>query len=171
MNREAQLDHLTTLNRLSQNALALVGVLLTLLTACSKRDKVVEIGDDDPEMEAAISKARQTLPQFWQAFDQREHGGSNFVLVVRITDKGRIEHFFTTDFERRDGKTMVTISNHPNIVASVKLGDRIEIPEADITDWSYMRDGKYVGMITFKVRFKHMRAADVEQVKKMMADP
>jgi len=70
-----------------------------------------------------------------------------------------------------DGKTMVTISNHPNIVASVKLGDRIEIPEADITDWHYMRDGKYVGMTTFKARFKHMRPADVEQFNKMMIDP
>ena len=155
----------------SQTALALIGVLLTLLTACSKREQVVGIGDDDPEMAAAIAKARQTLPQFWQVFDKREHGESNFVLVVRITDKGRIEHFFTTDFERRDGKTMVTISNKPNIVASVKLGDRLEIPEADITDWRYMRDGKYVGSVTFKAQFKHMRGADVEQVKKMMADP
>jgi uncharacterized protein YegJ (DUF2314 family) len=53
----------------------------------------------------------------------------------------------------------------------VKLGDRIDIPEADITDWSYMRDGKYVGMTTFKVRFKQMPADQVEQVKKAMADP
>ncbi|MGO8926293.1 MAG: DUF2314 domain-containing protein [Limisphaerales bacterium] len=155
----------------AQIALLLVAVLVTLLTACAKRDKVVGIGDDDPEMAAAIAEARQTLPQFWQVFDKREHGESNFVLVVRITDKGRIEHFSTTDFERRDGKTMVTISNNPNIVASVKLGDRIEIPEADITDWSYMRDGKYVGMITFKARFKRMSADQVEQAKKMMADP
>ena len=159
------------MKRTAQIARLIVAVLVTLLTACSKRDKVVGIGDDDPEMAAAIAKARQTLPQFWQVFDKREHGESNFVLVVRITDIGRIEHFFTTDFERRDGKTMVTISNKPNIVASVKLGDRLEIPEADITDWRYMRDGKYVGMSTFKARFKRMRAADVEQVKKMMADP
>ena len=159
------------MSRPSQTALALIGVVLTLLTACSKRDKVVGIGDDDPEMAAAIAKARQTLPQFWQVFEKREHGESNFVLVVRITDKGRIEHFFTTDFERRNGKTMVTISNAPKTVASVKLGDRIEIPEADITDWRYMRDGKYVGMTTFKVQFRHMRPADVEQVKKVMADP
>ena len=159
------------MKRTAQIALLLVAVLVTLLTACSKRDKVVGIGDDNPEMAAAIAKAQAKLPQFWQVFDKREHGESNFVLVVRITDKGRIEHFQTTAFERRDGKTMVTISNAPKIVASVKLGDRIEIPEADITDWSYMRDGKYVGMITFKARFKHMRAADVEQARKMMADP
>ena len=159
------------MKRTAQIALLLVAVVVTLLTACSKRDKVVGIGDDDPEMAAAIPKARQTLPQFWQVFDKREHGESNFVLVVRITDKGRIEPFFATDFERRDGKTMVTISNAPKIVASVKLGDRIEIPEADITDWQYMRDGKYVGMTTFKVWFKRMPADQVEQAKKMMADP
>ena len=83
------------MKRTAQIALLLVAVVVTLLTACSKRDKVVGIGDDDPEMAAAIAKARQTLAQFWQVFDKREHGESNFVLVVRITDKGRIEHFFS----------------------------------------------------------------------------
>ena len=151
--------------------LYIVLVLLTLLTACSKRAQVVGIGDDDPEMAAAIAQARQTLPQFWQVFDKRDHGESNFVLVVRITDNGRIEHFFTTDFERRDGKTMVTISNAPKIVASVKTGDQVEIPPTDITDWSYMREGKYVGLRTLKPRLRRMPAADVEQVKRMMADP
>jgi len=159
------------MNRPSQAALALIGVVLTLLTACSKRDKVVGIGDDDPEMAAAIARAQQTLPQFWQVFDKREHRESNFVLVVRITDQGRIEHFSTTDFERRDGRTMVTIGNVPKIVASVKSGDRIEIPEADITDWSYMRDGKYAGLFTLKPRFKEMPAAWVEEAKKSLADP
>jgi uncharacterized protein YegJ (DUF2314 family) len=158
------------MKRTAPIALLLVAVLLTLLTACSKRDKGY-VEDTDPEMAAAIAKAQETLPHFWQVFDKRERGESNFVLVVRITDKGRIEHFFTTDFERRDGKAMVTISNRPKIVASVKSGDRVEIPAADITDWHYMREGKYVGMFTMKPRFKHMRAADVEQFKQVMVDP
>ena len=158
------------MNRASQTTLVLIGVLLTLLTACAKRNKGY-VEDSDPEMAAAIAKAQQALPQFWRVFDKRERGESNFVLVVRITDKGRIEHFHTTDFERRDGKAMVTISNAPKIVASVKLGDRIQIPKADITDWSYMRDGKYVGMFTMKLRFKHMPADQVEALKQAMTDP
>ena len=158
------------MNRASQTALVLIGVLLTLLTACAKRDKGY-VEDSDPEMAAAIAKAQQALPQFWQMFDKREHSESNFVLVVRITDKGRIEHFHTTDFERRDGKTVVTISNKPNIVASVKLGDRIEIPGADIIDWHYMRDGKYIGMFTMKPRFKHMPADQVDAFKRVMTNP
>ena len=158
------------MNRALHTTLALIGVLLIMLTACAKRDKGY-VEDSDPEMAAAIAKAQETLPQFWQCFNLRAHGESKFVLVVRITDKGRIEHFYTTDFERRGGKTMVTISNAPKIVASVKLGDRIEIPAADITDWSYMRDGKYVGMFTMKPRFKLMPADQVEAFKKVMADP
>ena len=157
------------MNRPSQTALGLIGVLLTLLPGCKRNKGYVE--DSDPEMATAIAKAQKTLPQFWQVFNKQEHGESNFVLVVRITDKGRIEHFHTTDFERRDGKTMVTISNAPKIVSSVKLGDRIEIPPADITDWSYMRDGKYVGMVTMKPRFKHMPADQVEALKRVMTDP
>ena len=158
------------MKRTAQIAPLLVTVLATLITACAKRDKGY-IEDTDPEMAAAIAKAQATLPQFWQVFDKRARGESNFVLVVRITDKGRIEHFSTTDFARSDGRTMVTISNKPNIVASVKIGDRIEIPAADITDWSYMRDGKYVGMATMKPRFKHMPADQVAAFKKVMADP
>jgi uncharacterized protein YegJ (DUF2314 family) len=158
------------MNRASQTTLVLIGVLLTLLTACTKRDKGY-VEDSDPEMAAAIARAQATLPQFWQVFDKRELGESNFVLVVRITDKGRIEHFHTTDFERRDGKAMVTISHAPKIVGSVKLGDRIEIPGADITDWHYMRDGKYVGMFTMEPRFKYMPADQVEAFKRAMTDP
>ena len=122
-------------------------------------------------MTAAIAKARETLPQFWQVFDKRERGKGDFALKVRIADKKGAEHFWTTDVERRGGKAMGNINNDPNTVASVKLGDRIEIPEADITDWLYIRDGKMVGNRTLKPLFKQMPAAEVERLKKMMADP
>ena len=141
------------MKRIAKIAPLLVAVLGSLLFVCPLRDKGY-VEDTDPEMAAAIAKAQEALPHFWQAFDHRVHGESNFVLVVRIADKGRIEHFFTSDFERRDGKTRVTVSNSPKIVASVKLGDRIEIPAADITDWYYMRDGKCVGIFTMKPRFR-----------------
>jgi uncharacterized protein YegJ (DUF2314 family) len=155
------------MNRITQIVPLLFAILLV---GCAHRDKGY-VEDTDPEMAAAIAKAQQTLPQFWQTFEQRPHGESNFTLVVRITDKGRIEHFFTTDFEHRDGQTIVTITNSPKIVASVKAGDRIEIPQADITDWFYVRDGKYVGLRTMPPRFKNMPAEHVEAFKRVMIDP
>jgi uncharacterized protein YegJ (DUF2314 family) len=155
---------------IAQITLVAVAVLTNLFCGCAHRDKGY-VEDTDPEMAAAIARAQKKLPQFWEAFEQRAHGESNFVLVVRITDKGRIEHFSTTAFEHRAGRTMVTISNSPKIVASVKLGDRIEVPPADITDWNYMLDGKYVGMFTMPPRFKYMPAAHVEEFKRVRIEP
>lgn len=153
--------------RHSQGMVALVAAFVSLLPGCGKRDKVVEVEPDDPEMLAAIARARETLPQFWEVFDQPSRGEKDFSLKVKITDENGDEHFWATDIERRDGKTMGTISNDPNIVANVKFGDRIEIPEADITDWLYLRGGKMVGNETLKPLFKTMPPAEVEKFKRM----
>jgi uncharacterized protein YegJ (DUF2314 family) len=159
------------MKRPSQITLAVFAVLLALLAACSKQDKVINVADDDPEMLAAIAKARDTLPHFWKVFDKPERGESGFSLKVKITDPRGTEHFWATDIERRDGKIMGTINNDPNVVATVKLGDRIQIAEADISDWLYMRDRKMVGNETLKPLLKKMPAGEAEQLKNIMADP
>ena len=161
----------TVMKRTSFIAVIFVGAFLSLLAGCSQGDKVLSVEQNDAEMNAAIAKARETLPQFWQAFDKRDRGERDFALKVRITDKNGAEHFWAVGLERRDAKIMGTINNDPNIVRNVKLGDRIEIPEADISDWMYLRDGKMVGNQTIKPLFKQMSASEAQQYKSMMADP
>jgi len=119
----------------------------------------------------AIAKARETLPTFWQVFQRRERGESHFALKVKVTDTEGTEYFWVTDIARLDGKIMGTINNEANIVASVKFGDRIEIYDADISDWLYMRNGKMVGNHTVRPLFKKMPASEVERTKQMLADP
>jgi uncharacterized protein YegJ (DUF2314 family) len=152
-------------------SIALLGLLAVLLAACSERDKTISVKDDDPEMEAAIAKARETLPQFWQAFERQDPSESKFALKVRIADTHGTEHFWAIEVERRDGKIMGTINNDPNIVASVKLGDRITIPEADISDWLYLRGGKMLGNYTIRPLLRKMSPQEAERYKKIMVDP
>ena len=151
----------------------MIGVSLALLTACStKRDKVVKgVEDEDPEMVAAIAKARRTLPRFWQAFENRDRGETNFSLKIMITDKERIEHFWLTDIARQDGKVMGTISHAPKIVSNAKRGERLEIPEAKIQDWSYMRGGKMIGNQTIRPVLKRMTAEEAAALKNVLEDP
>ena len=154
-------------------AILFMGILATTGVACSEheRDKVVNVATDDPEMLAAIAQARRTLPTFWQVFETPDRGERGFALKVRVTDKTGTEHFWVTDIARRDGTISGTINNDPNLVGNVKLGDRIEISEADISDWLYMRDGKMVGNHTVRPLFKRMSASEVERIKKILADP
>jgi uncharacterized protein YegJ (DUF2314 family) len=152
-------------------ALLLVSVIVLSLTACSKRDRVINVDDDDAKMNAAIAKARETLPHFWQVFEKPERGETDFALKVKITDGNRVEHFWAIDIAKPGGKIKGTINNDPNTVQTVKLGSRIEISEADISDWMYMRQGKMVGNQTLKPLLKQMPAAEANKYKSIMAEP
>jgi uncharacterized protein YegJ (DUF2314 family) len=91
------------MNRISQITLAAFTLLLTPLTARSKRDQVINAGDGDPEMLAAMAKVQDTLPQFGTVLDKRVRGDSGFSLKVRITDTRARQHLRATDIERREG--------------------------------------------------------------------
>lgn len=154
--------------------LLMVALLAMGLTSCSKHSgsgDTIGVSQDDADMNAAIAKARSTLPQFWQVFDHPDHGEKGFCLKVKITDKDQVEHFWAADIERTNNVIKGTISNDPEYVHSVKNGDRITIPEADISDWLYARDEKMVGNYTLRALFKQMPADEVEKYKKIMAEP
>ncbi|MBW8865182.1 MAG: DUF2314 domain-containing protein [Verrucomicrobia bacterium] len=152
----------------------MIALLVSGVTSCSKPsggDKTIGVSENDADMNAAIAKARSTLPQFWQVFEHPDHGESDFCLKVKITDKNEVEHFWAADIERTNNIIKSTISNDPEFVHNVKNGDRITIPEADISDWLYMKDKKMVGNYTLRAMFKEMKPDEVEKYKKMMVDP
>lgn len=151
----------------------LAAVLLPIAgcsSSSSKPENFTTISGDDPEMAAAIDKARKTLPEFWKHFDQRASGESSFALKVKITDPNGIEHFWLTDL-KHDGKVTGVINNDPEIVKSVKLGQQYEIPDVDISDWMYVRNGKIYGNETVRPLYKTMSPEESASVKKMMANP
>src|SRR5262245_61171011 len=84
-----------------------------LISACSREDPVIFVSDDDPEMVAAIAKARDTLPKFWQAFEKPGEGESDFSLKVKITEGQDAEYFWLIKLERVNGKTFGIINNDP----------------------------------------------------------
>ena len=139
---------------------------------CSQSsDPVHSVDENDAEMNAAIAKARDTLPQFWEKFDHPGLGETNFCLKVKIQDGKAVEHFWVNNVEKKDGKISGEIGNDPEMVHNVKLGQRIDVPEPDISDWLYMRDGKMVGNYTVRVLFKQMSPDELAKIKAMLAEP
>lgn len=160
-----------TMNHRLRATLAASASLLVVLAACAKRDRVVTVADDDAEMTAAIARARETLPHFWTSLERPQPGDTDFALKVRISDARGVEHFWANDPERRDGAIFGTIGNDPALVAKVKLGDRIEIPAADISDWTFMRGGKIHGNYTLRPLLKHLPADEAARFRSVLADP
>src|SRR5688572_12881871 len=120
-------------------ALACSAALAGLAACSASDDPVVSVSSDDPEMNNAISEARASLPDFWTVFAAPNRGESDFALKVRIEDRRGVEHFWVTDLRRDADKIHGLIGNESNTVTTVKLGDEVEVPSDDITDWLYMR--------------------------------
>jgi uncharacterized protein YegJ (DUF2314 family) len=137
----------------------------------SSKDKTISVAGDDAEMNAAIEKARSTLPVFWKTFDKPMNGEYAFSLKVKITDANGIEHFWVDKIERNAGKIFANVGNDPNTVKSVKFGQRIEVLEADITDWMFLRNGKIVGNYTIRPLLKSMPKEKADKVKEKLEEP
>jgi uncharacterized protein YegJ (DUF2314 family) len=160
----------------------IVCLILLALTGCSRSgpkdnraettgDKVTAVSAEDPEMNAAIATARSKLPDFWRKLEHPAKNESDFCLKVRITDQNDTEHFWVSGVEKKDGKIYGTINNDPNSVKSVRLGQRIEVKEDQISDWLFMRNGKMVGNYTLRPLMKTMSEEDLAKAKAILEEP
>lgn len=152
-----------------------LGLLILTAPACGaqtrSKDATVGVAADDKEMTEAIATARRTLPDFWRTHAAPTGGERGFALKVAVRDGEATEHFWVIDLERRNDKILGTINNDPETISTVKLGQRLEVAEADISDWMYLRNGKMVGNHTVRALFKTMPPEEVARIKAMMESP
>ena len=141
------------------------------LVQAQGKDNVIHVPEDDAEMNAAIDKARRTLSEFWGALAAPGPGEANFALKVMISDGEAVEHFWLTDIERSGDVIVGTISNDPSDVKSVRMGQRYEFSEADVSDWMYFRNGKMVGNETMRPLLKRMPEGQAERYRALYKKP
>jgi uncharacterized protein YegJ (DUF2314 family) len=157
--------------RLALALAALLAILPALPTAASAQSNMMLVPNGDPEMAAAISKARASLPVFWKALEHPGPGEEGFALKVAIKDGKDVEHFWLLDIARNGDKLAGTINNEPEIVGNVSNGDRYEFADADISDWLYMRNGKMVGNETMRPLLKRMPKSEAEGYRALYETP
>jgi uncharacterized protein YegJ (DUF2314 family) len=133
---------------------------------------VINVPRGDPEMAEAVAKGRAALGRFWQALEKPAPDESSFQLKVALpTGEGNSEHIWTDRIARQDGKIFGNINNVPKLLRNVRLGQRIEIPEPQISDWLYLRSGKIVGGYTIRVLLKRLPREEAAALRAKLADP
>ena len=145
-----------------------------LFTGCfnsQSTDEVVNVATDDVEMNEAISSAQESLSHYWSIYENRNNGESNFALKVRIEDEmGNVEHFWAVDIRKQDGKIFGVIDNEPVYVKTVEYGQEIEIPDKDISDWTYVKDNKTYGGFTIRVLLDRISKEEAEQIGSQLSE-
>jgi uncharacterized protein YegJ (DUF2314 family) len=152
-------------------AFAMAAIVLAGSGNCGARAESINVPSGDAEMNAAIKQARATLPEFWRAMAAPGPGENGFSLKVRIVDHGKAEHIWFDAIERKGNSLTGVVTNTPEAVTTVKWGQRYEIGEAAISDWLYMRNGKFVGNRTLRVLLKQMPKAEADRYRAMFEKP
>jgi len=120
-------------------------------------DKMTVVSKDDPQINAAIEKARASLATFIAALQSPKPGQVGFQVKAKFTDGGKVEHIWLGNLSYDGTNFQGTIDNEPEMVKNVKNGQRVTVAPADISDWMYLENRKLVGGETFRV-FRNRRS-------------
>jgi uncharacterized protein YegJ (DUF2314 family) len=133
----------------------------------ARRDEVAKVAKDDPDMAAAFSKARDTLPKFLALAQAPRPTITHMAVKIGISSgDDRTEFFWLSPFESRGGKYTGRINNTPRSVKTVKFGQIVQFAEEEIVDWLYTEDGKMLGNFTACALLKHEPPDQAEALKK-----
>jgi uncharacterized protein YegJ (DUF2314 family) len=133
---------------------------------------VVGVRAADAEMNAAIARARDTLPTFWASYDAPKPTEMGHALKVRFEVDAAVEHIWLTDVKKlSDGNYSGEFANEPSELLGKDIGDQVEFKQIDISDWMFMRNEKVVGGETIKAILKFMPEEEAEAMRARMEQP
>jgi uncharacterized protein YegJ (DUF2314 family) len=143
--------------------------------APAQRGPIIDVPSADAEMNAAIAKARATLPKFWGSFENPGNDEEWFTLKVyfQVDRPGgpRRSHVWVESIERlANGRLAGRLSNDPRDIEG-KAGDRVEFDSEQISDWMFMRNGKIVGGETIRVLLPRMPKTQADDLRKKLENP
>jgi uncharacterized protein YegJ (DUF2314 family) len=136
------------------------------MTQKAERDELAIVAKSDPTMARAMSKARQTLPDFLNVATAPRPGMKGFAVKVAIREGDSAEYFWITPFTDKDGEFSGAINNTPRQVHSVKLGQTVTFNQSEIVDWMYMDGDKMKGNYTACALLKSASKQEVEEFNK-----
>jgi uncharacterized protein YegJ (DUF2314 family) len=128
----------------------------------AERDQTISVPSDDPDMAAAMRKARDSLSEFLALSRKPRSTTSKFSVKVAVRDQGKVEYFWIMPFEEGGGGFSGRINNTPETVRNVKLGDKISFAESEIIDWLYLDGNRMKGNFTACALFKRVPRQEAE---------
>ena len=129
-------------------------------------DKVVPVPADDPEMQAAIERARQTLQEFIEAFQTQDKKERRFLVKAPFEEDGIVEHMWVADLTIRRDSFDGVLADEPESIKGLKFKQPVTVKQNRISDWMIVEDGTAKGVYTIKVlrnRMSPKERADLDR--------
>lgn len=136
-----------------------------------KRLLTLGLENEDPQMAAAVVKARTTVDEFIAALSQPSPSQSSFTVKVEVTQKDKDPVYLWLSPVRIERDTFVgNLSRQPRNLTEVELGDEITVRQNSIYDWMYSDDGRVVGGHTIRVMSNRVQSQDQPTVPTLLKE-
>jgi uncharacterized protein YegJ (DUF2314 family) len=131
-----------------------------------QRDDVWGVRSEDEAMNAAIARARATLPVF-NGYLSRAAGGEVEAIIKAEFHQGDVvEHMWVTDVTFDGRAYHGRLINRPMELTNVRQGDAVTIHPGHVSDWVVVEDGVGLGNFTtleFRRRMKPAERAEFDR--------
>lgn len=115
--------------------------------ADERRSDVYQV-ENDPAMDAAVMRARETLPTFREYLARAAAGEVNALLKARFEFGDEIEHMWISDVSFKGGVYHGRLASTPIAQTDLAPGDAVEIRPDEVTDWMVFVDEVVLGGFT-----------------------
>jgi uncharacterized protein YegJ (DUF2314 family) len=113
-------------------------------------DETTPFASDDPEMQAEIMAAKQSLSQFVKAFMRPSKEQRAFLIKAVFVEGEQVEHIWLADLCFAGGIPRGVVANEPAL-PSMRFKQSVEIEASQITDWMFVENGYLVGGYTTRL--------------------
>jgi uncharacterized protein YegJ (DUF2314 family) len=128
-------------------------------------DKIHDIPIGNPAIAAATARARAELPGFFARVAAPGPGETYFLIKYDLVPEEAREYIWAQVVSHADGVTMARLVNNPRD-PRFRRGQEVRVPDAAVTDWSYVRDKKTViGAYTTRALLATMAPRDAENTR------
>ena len=129
-------------------------ISLLLTSGCSRRkpsNDAAAIAAEDAAMNEAVAKAQVTSADFVRAFHARAPGTKDFYIKKAYpVASGGEEHMWIKVTDEQDGIFQGIVANEAEHTQEVKIGQKVSVQIAEISDWKYQDGKKLIGGYTIR---------------------
>ena len=115
------------------------------------------VPQEDSGMNAAIARARASVPEFLPRLQHPPSGQSYVGVKVRLGEEGEEgEHIWLSDVRLQDGRIVGRLVDDAVYFPQWKRGAEVRVAPAEISDWMTVENGRACGGFTTRVVVRQM---------------
>lgn len=114
--------------------------------------RIFRIGTGDEAMNAAMDRARSTVPQFITQLEHPPRGLTYAGVKVRLGDpEGAGEHIWLYEVTYDDGMIAGKLSDDAQMIPGFHADEVVRVAPREISDWMTVEDGRACGGFTNRI--------------------